>query len=117
MITNHIAKNLSKIEIDLKTQTQRYLPHNMAHLNLQTQTLSQLISLMAETLSKNHPLYHQLILLDAAWCQLEMGLYGLCSDCEAPIERKQLKQNPLRQRCNRCQAKHHQYSNNRQISH
>lgn len=106
MMTNNIVDRLSNIEIDLKTQAQRFLPHNMAHLNLQTHTMCQLIQLMAETLGKNHPLYLQLIQLDAAWCQLEMGLYGLCSDCEAQIDYTLLKQFPLRQRCCSCQEKY-----------
>lgn len=105
-MANDIADALSKIEIDLKKQAQRFLPHNCAHFNLQTQTLSRLIPLISDALNDTHPLYRQLIQLDAAWCQLEMGLYGLCSDCEAQINFTLLQQNPLRQRCQACQKKY-----------
>lgn len=117
MMTNNIVDRLSNIEIDLKTQAQRFLPHNMAHLNLQTQTLSQVIQLMAETLGKSHRLSLQLIQLDAAWCQLEMGLYGLCSDCEIQINQQLLEQFPLRQRCSSCEEKHLDLSYKRKLSH
>ncbi|MCL1125374.1 TraR/DksA C4-type zinc finger protein [Shewanella surugensis] len=105
-MADNIADTLAAIEIGLKTQAQRFLPHNVAHFNLQTHTLSRLIPLMAETLNDTHPLYQKLIQLDAAWCQLEMGLYGLCSDCETPINITLLQHNPLRQRCGACQQKY-----------
>ncbi len=41
--------------------------------------------------------------LQAALSQMDMGLYGLCCDCECRIERELLKQDPARQRCARCQ--------------
>ncbi|MBO1518699.1 transcriptional regulator, TraR/DksA family protein [Oceanisphaera pacifica] len=44
--------------------------------------------------------------VDAALCQQQLGLYGLCSDCEADISREQLYQDPCRQRCSHCHAKH-----------
>lgn len=41
--------------------------------------------------------------IQAALSQMDMGLYGLCSDCDSRIERHLLKQDPARQRCERCQ--------------
>ncbi|WP_299007584.1 TraR/DksA C4-type zinc finger protein [uncultured Shewanella sp.] len=117
MKTDNIVDKLSKIEIDLKTQAQRFLPHNMAHLNLQTHTISQSIQLMTETLGKKHPITLQLIQLDAAWCQLEMGLYGLCSDCEIQINHQVLEQFPLKQRCSSCEEKHLHLAHKRKLSH
>ncbi|MGO2088014.1 MAG: transcriptional regulator, TraR/DksA family protein [Oceanisphaera sp.] len=52
------------------------------------------------------PQIEQLKQIDAALCQQQLGLYGLCSDCEVEIPREQLYQDPCRQRCSVCHAKH-----------
>ncbi|MFO6421992.1 TraR/DksA family transcriptional regulator [Motilimonas sp. KMU-193] len=44
--------------------------------------------------------------IDAALCQIDLGLYGLCSDCEEPIEMALLSQDPTEQRCFRCKEKY-----------
>ena len=45
---------------------------------------------------------------EAALCQLELGLYGLCSDCEEPIEQARLIEDLSEQRCARCAKELHQ---------
>ncbi len=47
----------------------------------------------------------RLELVQAALSQMDMGLYGLCSDCESRIERELLQKDPARQRCAACEAK------------
>lgn len=44
--------------------------------------------------------------IDAALCQMDLGLYGLCSDCEEPLSSEQLEQDPTQQRCPRCEARY-----------
>ena len=44
--------------------------------------------------------------VDAALCQLDLGLYGICSDCEESIEPELLQADPCRQRCSRCEQRH-----------
>lgn len=44
--------------------------------------------------------------LDAALCQMDLGLYGLCSDCEEPLAIDQLEQDPTLQRCPRCETRY-----------
>ncbi|WP_344954430.1 transcriptional regulator, TraR/DksA family protein [Zobellella aerophila] len=44
--------------------------------------------------------------VDAALCQWRLGLYGLCSDCEAPLPPELLWQDPCRQRCAPCEEKY-----------
>lgn len=44
--------------------------------------------------------------VDAALCQWQLGLYGLCSDCEAELTFEQLYQAPCRQRCTPCEQKY-----------
>ncbi|GHA10124.1 transcriptional regulator, TraR/DksA family protein [Oceanisphaera arctica] len=53
-----------------------------------------------------HPQLNALKQIDAALCQWQLGLYGLCSDCEAVIPREQLLQDPCRQRCDYCEQKY-----------
>lgn len=52
------------------------------------------------------PHIKQLQQVDAALCQQQLGLYGLCSDCEVELSREQLYQDPCRQRCSLCHSKH-----------
>lgn len=44
--------------------------------------------------------------LDAALCQMDLGLYGLCSDCEEPLTIDQLEQDPTLQRCPSCETRY-----------
>ncbi|MBN8445255.1 MAG: hypothetical protein J0M22_07265 [Gammaproteobacteria bacterium] len=48
----------------------------------------------------------RLELVQAALSQMDMGLYGLCSDCESRIERELLMADPARQRCAACEKVH-----------
>ncbi|WP_026959979.1 MULTISPECIES: TraR/DksA C4-type zinc finger protein [Aliagarivorans] len=50
--------------------------------------------------------------VDAALCQIELGLFGMCCDCEEPIEESLLEADPCEQRCKACQSKYqlHQQS-------
>ena len=48
----------------------------------------------------------RLELVQAALSQMDMGLYGLCSDCESRIERELLMADPARQRCAACEKNH-----------
>lgn len=40
----------------------------------------------------------------AALSQLELNLYGICSDCECVIEPEALQLDPAAQRCNKCKT-------------
>lgn len=53
------------------------------------------------------PAIKQLKQVDAALCQWQLGLYGLCSDCETALTPEQLWQDPCRQRCEPCEEKYH----------
>lgn len=54
---------------------------------------------------------HRLELVLAALSQMDIGLYGLCSDCEARIGRELLQQDPARQRCASCEQRRHDNKN------
>ncbi|GAA5219333.1 TraR/DksA family transcriptional regulator [Corallincola platygyrae] len=52
----------------------------------------------------------QLERIAAAQEQIELGLYGICSDCESPISLERLLQDPSQQRCGVCEARYKQLS-------
>lgn len=43
--------------------------------------------------------------VEAALCQLDLGLFGICADCEAEIEMERLIKDAAEQRCARCASK------------
>jgi DnaK suppressor protein len=45
---------------------------------------------------------HRLEAVQAALSQMEIGLYGVCCDCELKIEAERLEKDPAEQRCNQC---------------
>ncbi|KTF14873.1 TraR/DksA C4-type zinc finger protein [Pseudoalteromonas sp. H105] len=50
--------------------------------------------------------YSELIIrlekLEAAVCQIEIGQYGYCCDCEEKIDAQRLLDDPTNQRCKKC---------------
>jgi len=40
--------------------------------------------------------------LEAAVCQIEIGQYGYCCDCEEKIDAQRLLDDPTNQRCKKC---------------
>ncbi|QYK06566.1 TraR/DksA C4-type zinc finger protein [Shewanella zhangzhouensis] len=73
---------------------------------LQGSALKASLSELIDTLTRLHladdPIYDRLTRLDAAQCQLDLGLYGLCADCESEIEQERLIRDPTVQRCLAC---------------
>ncbi|MGI2171289.1 TraR/DksA family transcriptional regulator [Shewanella sp. MF05960] len=69
-------------------------------------TLGDIIDFLSQVKLANTDLFTQLMKLDAALCQLDLGLYGLCSDCEMDIDAGRLQLDPTEQRCRHCQQKY-----------
>lgn len=44
--------------------------------------------------------------IDASLISIEMGMYGLCSDCESELTVQRLSADPTVQRCPGCEAKY-----------
>ncbi|WP_419571046.1 hypothetical protein [Rheinheimera sp.] len=83
-----------------------------AESELARQLLAKPVSNWPDLLTGNCPwcISSQLERLNAvlaALSQLELNLYGLCSDCECPIERAALLRDPASQRCDSCHNKNH----------
>lgn len=55
---------------------------------------------------KSSKIRSRLQAIDASLCQLELGLYGYCADCEKTIEPELLQRDPTSQRCRRCDSIH-----------
>lgn len=104
----HIRQELSELETDLRKEIGVLLETEQQAFNFTGCSLSELIDKLTEIKLSEHPLYHKLLRLDAAACQLDLGLYGLCSDCEAEIETQRLLSDPTEQRCASC-AEHHKH--------
>ena len=112
MSSNQIQQTLSNIESELRLKIGA-LPEMQTKLMDQLNySLCELIQIMTEVHLCEHPLFFELMRLDAARCQLEIGLYGVCSDCENEIEPERLAADRLEQRCLRCS--HHFSQQHRQ---
>ncbi|MBE0368717.1 conjugal transfer protein TraR [Pseudoalteromonas sp. MMG013] len=51
------------------------------------------------------PRYQRLVQLEAALCQIDIGQFGYCCDCEVPLTYEELKKDAATQRCHQCQSK------------
>ncbi len=77
------------------------------HKQLEQQPLSHWPELLRRWLTPElEQKSRRLELVQAALSQMDMGLYGLCSDCESRIERELLIKDPARQRCALCENKY-----------
>lgn len=76
-------------------------------LKLETQPLSHWPELLNQWLTPELEVKtRRLEAIQAALSQMDMGLYGLCCDCDSRIERSLLIQDPARQRCAHCDKRH-----------
>lgn len=115
---SHIRHVLSELEANLRKELGHLLALHQLSIDHQTLSLSILIDQMTAAKLCDEPLFLQLTQLDAAICQLDIGLYGLCADCEAEIEPNRLNENPLEQRCAQCAADYvHEHRHELRLSH
>ncbi|MGL5048558.1 MAG: TraR/DksA family transcriptional regulator [Shewanella sp.] len=115
MSTNHIRHELSELEAHLRKEIGAFPVFLEAIGEHYTSlSLADLIDILAQTPLAEHPLFNKLNKLDAAFCQLDLGLYGLCSDCETEIEAERLNQDPTEQRCTTC-AYHYQHEHRHEL--
>ncbi len=110
----HIKHELSQLESNLRIEIGKLAHRKHITLDTQTNSLCELITLLTQAGLSEHPLFNQITQIDAAICQLDIGLYGLCSDCENEIESERLNVNPVEQRCTRC-AKSHEHEHRQEL--
>lgn len=115
MRTIHIRQELSELEANLRKEIGAQ-PEFLEVLGTHFAKLSlgELIDKLARTPLAEHPFFCRLNKLDAACCQLDLGLYGLCSDCETEIENERLRMDPTEQRCKTC-AEHYLHEHRNEL--
>ncbi|GGI75853.1 TraR/DksA family transcriptional regulator [Shewanella gelidii] len=108
MSRSHIRLELAEQETILRKEVNALSQSKSLSINVGESSLSDLIDAFTAHKLNAHPLFHRLMKLDAANCQLDLGLYGLCADCEAEIDLRRLQADPTEQRCSTCaeQYKH-----------
>ncbi|MCE9678655.1 TraR/DksA C4-type zinc finger protein [Shewanella sp. AS1] len=106
MNSSRIRHELSLLETNIRVGLSQLLAQKQLEIDSKTLSLSALIEQMSASKLTCEPLFTKLTQLDAALCQLDIGLYGLCADCESEIEASRLMADPLEQRCAECAANH-----------
>ncbi|WP_394201093.1 TraR/DksA family transcriptional regulator [Shewanella waksmanii] len=117
MNNNSVRQVLSEVEADLRADLDRQQISQLGSLAY-TASISDLIEQLTQLKRCDDPLFIQLTKLDAAYCQLDIGMYGLCADCESEIEAERLAKDPLEQRCAACSAEFfHQHRQELRLTH
>lgn len=96
-----------KVKARLTASSKQYL--NDLVKDVDTMNADALIDSLVHSESHSLNLYKaQIQSIDAALQGIELGLYGLCSDCEVEIEVEELFKCPTKQRCTACEIKYQQ---------
>jgi len=103
----NIRHALSKLEASLREELGKQ-PHPEVAALAPSAPLADIITTLTDLHLTETALFERLLRLDAAWCQLDLGLYGLCADCEEEIESERLQSDPSEQRCGACAEHFHQ---------
>ncbi|WP_440053537.1 conjugal transfer protein TraR [Pseudoalteromonas sp. T1lg65] len=75
---------------------------------LESTPASNWLDVVAEKLNpEQFPQYARMMKVEAALCQMDIGQFGFCCDCEQQIDTEQLAKDPATQRCNHCATKVH----------
>ncbi|WP_298941031.1 TraR/DksA C4-type zinc finger protein [uncultured Psychromonas sp.] len=96
-----------KVKARLTASSKQYL--NDLVKDVDSMNADTLIDSLIHSESHSLNLYKtQIQSIDAALQGIELGLYGLCSDCEVEIEIEELFKCPTKQRCPACEIKYQQ---------
>lgn len=73
---------------------------------LENSTPAEWIDLAVSKINPNQfPRFQRLLELEAALCQIDIGQFGYCCDCETKLELIELTKDPAKQRCSICEEK------------
>lgn len=101
------AQLKDKVKVRLTASSKIYL--NELVPKVDSMNADELIDSLVHSESHSLNLYkHQIQSIDAALQGMELGLYGLCSDCESELAIEDLLKCPTTQRCNACEIKYQQ---------
>ncbi|RTR39428.1 TraR/DksA family transcriptional regulator [Shewanella canadensis] len=118
MSISHIRHELSQLETHLRKEIGALAEINQVSLDTEASSLCEIIEVLTKATLCDNPLFLKLTKLDAAICQLDIGLYGLCSDCESVIEPERLAKDPIEQRCENCAEQYeHEHRQELRLTH
>jgi RNA polymerase-binding transcription factor DksA len=96
-----------KVKARLATSSKSYLNDLVEQVD--DMNADTLIDSLVHSESHSLNLYKkQIKSIDAALQGMELGLYGLCSDCETELDIDALFECPTKQRCDSCETKYQQ---------
>ncbi|MCF6435110.1 MULTISPECIES: TraR/DksA family transcriptional regulator [Pseudoalteromonas] len=91
---------------ELKQSSQKFA--NELAKSLEQSSPSEWLDIAATQLNpQQYPNFQRLLKLEAALCQIDIGQFGYCCDCETQLNMAELKADPTIQRCNSCCQKRH----------
>lgn len=99
--------HLVRTEIAKSLSSSTELMHQQQAKNLPMLTTDELLDLAENcNLTIINDKAKDLRCIDATLNNIEIDMFGLCSDCEEEIEYQQLLKDPTTQRCQRCELKY-----------
>lgn len=111
-----LIASLEKLRNDVSEILMRsnHAGHKMAAKQIQKLSNDQLVELTAKIdLSSIAHKIKEIKSIDASLNDIEMGLYGFCSDCEEEIEITRLTADPTTKRCAVCEKKYQKQTYNK----
>lgn len=101
------AQLKEKVKVRLAASSKDYL--NELVKKVDSMNADDLIDSLVHSESHSLNVYKsQIQSIDAALQGIELGLYGLCSDCETELSLNELSDCPTKQRCDVCEIKYQQ---------
>ncbi|MFY8297768.1 conjugal transfer protein TraR [Pseudoalteromonas sp. SS15] len=80
---------------------------------LENSTPGEWIDLAVTKINPNQfPRFQRLMELEAALCQIDIGQFGYCCDCETKLDLLELSKDPAKQRCPACEEKKRKKAHN-----
>lgn len=106
-LLSEFASLKEKVKTRLSISSKQYLNDLVEKVDLMNADM--LISSLTGCESHSLNLYKtQIKSIDAALQGIELGLFGLCSDCETELDIDELFKCPTQQRCPACETKYQQ---------
>ena len=104
-----LLSSLEKLRNDVSDMLLRssHAGHKLAAKQLQKLSNDQLVELTSKLdISSLAYKTTEMKSIDASLNDIDLGLYGICSDCEAEIVIERLKENATTKRCAACEKKY-----------
>ncbi|MFT7053076.1 MAG: DnaK suppressor protein [Psychromonas sp.] len=110
-----LLSSLEKLRNDVSDMLLKsnHAGHNLAAKQLEKLSNDQLVELTSKLdISSLAHKTNEIKNIDASLNDIELGLYGFCSDCETEITIEKLQENVTTKRCDICEKKYHKQKYN-----